>query len=128
MPLYMLFQISDSGNFFYNSGSDSAPLIAAGKELAKAYPGTDYIVKCGDVAVWSSREQEAAFSLFRTEGSISLLILPGSDADALTATGRELANQHPDWTLEVKDTNMRVIWTNGKNAPGTAEGTEQNDQ
>lgn len=126
---FSLCQLNDEhGGFFLNSGPDPAALIEAARGLAKYYPDTDYAVKCGKETVWSSKmsNEDIKYRLVRKEGCISILVFPAASADLLITMGTQAAEKNPDWTLEVQDADLNIIWTNKKSAPGKAEDTPEN--
>lgn len=128
MSNYFLMQIGDeeNGDFLLKTGPDPMVLIDAGKELAKKYPGTDYIVTHGKEVLWSSRAFTAPFRLMRQEGDFSILILPGPNPATLIATGEAMSGLNPDLTLAVEGPEG-IVWTNKKDAPsGEAGGAQKN--
>lgn len=60
------------------------------------------------------------------DGGRELQITASFVSQNLIEYGEILTPQHPDWTLEVKDPQNNVIWSNKKNALGKAEDTPQN--
>lgn len=129
MDNYTLEQLDRDQDYYFNSGPNPGALIAAGQQLAAQYPGNIYAVKYGQETLWQSNGKEAgdlepiAYRLIRNiRRGIDVEIAPGDAPEHLIAAGEALAAEHPEWTLEVKDKELKVIWTNKKSAPSSEAG------
>lgn len=60
------------------------------------------------------------------DGGRELQISASFASQNLIEDGEKLTPQHTDWTLEVKDPQSNVIWSNKKSVLGKAEDTPQN--
>lgn len=112
---YILVQLgSEFGGVYMNADPDLAALVAAGTELARYFPGTEYGVQNSSGAViWSSKEKRR-YVLARQIGDIDQLLAPGLDLVKLLKIGSTIAQAHPDWQLAIRDPERRIIWQSNK--------------
>lgn len=126
-------QLDRDHDFLFSSGPRLNVLIHAGQQLAAQYPDSIFAVKHGQKTIWQSNEKEAgnleqaAYRLTRNLGrGVDLEIAPGDAPEHLIAAGEALAAEHPDWALEVKDKELRTVWSNKKSAPSKAGDAHNN--